>query len=59
EIRTLKDKFGPVHRLRKLEADMLLQKGNKKEAVEMYEDILNTSNDGMVNNEIRELLKEM
>lgn len=59
EIRTMKDKFGPVHRLRKLEADMLLQKGNKKEAVEMYEDILNTSNDGMVNNEIRELLKEM
>jgi hypothetical protein len=59
EIGQLEEKYGRVHRLRKLKADMLIKKGSKSEALELYEDILNTSNDGMVNNEIRDILKEI
>lgn len=57
DVRNLLDIYGPVHRLRKLEADLLASSGNRKAAEALYRDILETSNDGMVNNEIREIIK--
>lgn len=46
-----------VHRLRKMEADMLARIGKDEEAETLYREVLETSRDGMVNNEIREIIK--
>ena len=56
DIHRLEEAHGPVHRIRKLEADMLIRAGRSAEGMELYRDILDTSNDGMVNNEIRAIL---
>ena len=58
EVRELKDRSGATPRLDKIEADLLMKSGETDEAMLKYTELLNTSNDGMVNNEIREILKD-
>lgn len=57
-VRKLLEFYGPVHRLRKLEADLTAAAGDSAAAEELYRNILETSNDGMVNNEIKDILEK-
>ena len=56
DIQRIKDLHGNTHRLRKLEADMLVKAGKIDVGNALYRELLETSNDGMVNLEIKEIL---
>ena len=57
-VRLLEEQYPHRYRLMKLEADILASQGDKASANIIYERILSKSNDGMVNNEIRDLGKK-
>ncbi len=52
EVHALEERAGVTPRLRKLEADLLMKSGKTEEAEAICKELLMTSLDGMVNNEI-------